>query len=107
LFKKKWYLYILVFSVLLPQIANQLGWISAEVGRQPWIVYGLLRTSEALSKVVEADQVLFSIILFMIIYLLLFVLFIYLLNEKIKAGPEEIDKSSMVYGHQKHVIGSD
>ena len=107
LFSKKWYLYILVFSVLLPQIANQLGWISAEVGRQPWIVYGLLRTSDALSKVVEANQVLFSIILFMIIYLLLFVLFIYLLNEKIKAGPEEIDKSSMVFGHQKQVLGSD
>ena len=107
LFRKKWYLYVLVFSVLLPQIANQLGWISAEVGRQPWIVYGLLRTSDALSKVVEANQVLFSLILFLIIYLLLFVLFIYLLNEKIKHGPEDIDTSSMVYGHQKQVMESD
>ena len=50
LFKKKWLLWIFIFSVLGPQIANQLGWISAEVGRQPWIVYGLLRTSEGLSK---------------------------------------------------------
>lgn len=107
LFGKKWFLYILVFSVLLPQIANQLGWISAEVGRQPWIVYGLLRTSDALSKVVEGNQVLFSLILFTIIYLLLFILFLYLLNEKIQKGPEEIEESSMVYGQQKQVIGSD
>ncbi len=69
LFKKKWLLWIFIFSVLGPQIANQLGWISAEVGRQPWIVYGLLRTSEGLSKVVTADQVWFSLILFTSIYI--------------------------------------
>lgn len=88
LFKLKWFLYVLVFSVLLPQIANQLGWITAEVGRQPWIVYGLLRTSDALSKAVDAGQVWFSLILFILIYTLLFALFIFLLNEKIKHGPE-------------------
>lgn len=90
LFNLKWYLYVLVFSVLLPQIANQLGWITAEVGRQPWIVYGLLRTSDALSKAVDAGQVLFSLILFILIYGLLFVLFLFLLNEKIKHGPEPV-----------------
>jgi cytochrome bd ubiquinol oxidase subunit I len=93
LFNLKWYLYVLVFSVLLPQFANQLGWITAEVGRQPWIVYGLLRTSEALSKVVEAGQVWFSLILFFLIYSLLFVLFIFLLNEKIKHGPEPVEEA--------------
>ena len=50
LFQTVWLLKILVPSVLLPQIANQLGWMTAEIGRQPWIVYGLLRTSEGLSK---------------------------------------------------------
>jgi cytochrome d ubiquinol oxidase subunit I len=89
LFEKRWLMWIFVFSVLGPQLANQLGWITAEVGRQPWIVYGLLRTSEALSKVVESSQVVFSLVLFGLVYLLLFVLFIYLLNEKIKNGPEE------------------
>jgi len=79
---------LMVFSVLGPQIANQLGWFSAEVGRQPWIVYGLLRTSDALSKAVKADAVLTSLILFTIIYLLLFILFIFLLNEKIQRGPD-------------------
>jgi cytochrome d ubiquinol oxidase subunit I len=89
LFEKKWILWIFIFSVLGPQIANQLGWITAEVGRQPWIVYGILKTSEGLSKAVESGQVLFSLILFTIIYSFLFILFIYLLNEKIKHGPED------------------
>ena len=48
LFETTWLLKILVPSVFLPQIANQLGWMTAEIGRQPWIVYGLLRTSEGL-----------------------------------------------------------
>jgi len=104
LFDKKWMLWIFVFSVLGPQIANQLGWITAEVGRQPWIVYGILRTSEGLSKAVESGQILFSLILFTIIYLFLFVLFIYLLNEKIQHGPEDVDKLSSEYEHQKSLF---
>lgn len=87
LFKMRWLLWVFVFSVLLPQAANQLGWFSAEVGRQPWIVYGLLRTSEALSKSVTASEVVISLVLFALIYILLFVLFLYLLNEKIQHGP--------------------
>ncbi len=93
----KWYLWIGVFSVLLPHLANQLGWMSAEIGRQPWIVYGLLRTKDALSKVVSFNEVLFSIILFGCIYLLLFILFIFLLDRKIKHGPEEADKIESTY----------
>ncbi|UCE67026.1 MAG: cytochrome ubiquinol oxidase subunit I [Candidatus Zixiibacteriota bacterium] len=90
LFTAKWLLTALVFSVLLPQAANQLGWFSAEVGRQPWIVYGLLRTEDALSVSVDSGQVITSLVLFCIIYLLLFALFIYLLDEKIRRGPEEV-----------------
>jgi cytochrome bd ubiquinol oxidase subunit I len=101
LFKQKWLLWIFVFSVLLPQIANQVGWITAEVGRQPWIVYGLMRTSEGLSKAVEAGQVWFSLILFTIIYLFLFLLFLYLLNEKIKHGPDDPDRIPSEIGHPK------
>jgi len=80
---------LFVLSVLGPQIANQAGWMTAEVGRQPWIVYGLMRTSEGLSKTVTANMVLGSLIAFTLIYLLLFVLFIYLLDRKIKIGPVE------------------
>ncbi len=89
LFTGRWLLWIFVIAVLLPEIANQLGWFSAEVGRQPWIVYGLLRTSEAASPSVGSGQIVTSLILFCLIYLLLFVLFIYLLNEKIHHGPDE------------------
>lgn len=89
LFTNKWFLWILTFSVFLPQFANQFGWYTAEMGRQPWVVWGLLKTSDALSKAVTANQVLFSLILFALIYSVLFLLFIYLLNKKIKAGPEE------------------
>ncbi|WP_400073444.1 cytochrome ubiquinol oxidase subunit I [Zobellia russellii] len=87
LFEKRWLLWIFVFTALLPQIANQVGWFTAEMGRQPWVVYGLLRTSEAFSQAVTANQVLFSLILFMLVYTLLFLLFVYLLNKKIKHGP--------------------
>jgi len=75
--------------VLGPQAANQLGWLSAEVGRQPWIVYGLLRTSQAASPTVSAQKIVTSLVMFGIIYLLLLALFIFLLDHKIKHGPEE------------------
>ncbi len=87
LFEHRWLMILFAWSVLLPQIANQVGWISAEVGRQPWIVYGLLKTSEGLSKMVQAHQIVFSLILFTFVYTLLFLLFIYLLNKKIQNGP--------------------
>jgi cytochrome bd ubiquinol oxidase subunit I len=87
LFDQKWLLWIFVLAVFLPQISNQAGWFTAEMGRQPWVVYGLLRTSMALSKSVTANQVLFSLILFAIIYTLLLALFLYMLDKKIKHGP--------------------
>lgn len=88
LFESKWLMLIFIFSVLLPQIANQAGWFTAEMGRQPWVVYGLLRTSDALSKSVQANQVLFSLIMFFLLYTLLFGLFLYSLNKKITTAEE-------------------
>lgn len=88
--RQKWLLWTMIFSVLLPHIAQQCGWIAAEVGRQPWIVYKILRTSEGVSKSIVAGQVFGSITMFLFIYILLFALFIFLLDRKIKHGPEEI-----------------
>ncbi len=79
----------LVAGVLLPQIANQTGWYAAEMGRQPYVVYGLLKTSDALSEAVVAEQVLFSLIGFTLVYLVLFLLFVYLMNKKIQHGPND------------------
>jgi cytochrome d ubiquinol oxidase subunit I len=91
LVQRRWLLWLLVFSVLGPQLANQLGWFAAEVGRQPWIVYGVMRTPAGLSAVVKANAVLTSLILFTLIYFLLFAVFIYLLNDKIQHGPDDAD----------------
>lgn len=85
----KLFLWLLVLAVMIPQIANIAGWYTAEMGRQPWIVYEILKTSEALSAAVRAGQVLFSIIMFTLIYALLFAVFIYTLNSKIQHGPSD------------------
>ncbi|MCA9106769.1 MAG: cytochrome ubiquinol oxidase subunit I [Planctomycetales bacterium] len=96
---RRWLLWILVVMPLAAMVANHAGWITAEVGRQPWIVYpsvqdGVpmmgLRTSEGLSESVTAEQVLSSIVLFSIIYSMLFAVWIFVLNHKIQHGPESV-----------------
>ena len=84
---------VLILSVLGPQIANQAGWFTAEMGPQPWIVYNLMRTSQGLSEVVTANQVLASLIMFTFIYALLFAVFLYLLTRKIQRGPDHEEDS--------------
>jgi cytochrome bd ubiquinol oxidase subunit I len=100
LFNYRWVLIVSTWSVLLPQLANQAGWYAAETGRQPWVVYGLLKTSDALSKNVTANQVLFSLILFSVVYALLFALFIYMLNKKITHGPD-LDDADIQHSPQQ------
>jgi cytochrome d ubiquinol oxidase subunit I len=82
------FLRVLLWSIPAPLVAIQLGWISAEVGRQPWIVYKLLKTKEAVSLTVSGEQVLFSIILFSLIYIFLGALYVYLLVREVRQGPE-------------------
>ncbi len=107
------WLLVLVFSVLFPQICNQAGWFTAEMGRQPWIVYNILKTSEALSKKVSSDQVLASLFLFFAIYSLLFFAFLYLLNRKIQHGPDDPEEDPEPPVDQGHdflyqlVVGTD
>lgn len=88
--KTKWVLWGLVVSVIFPQIANQAGWMTAEIGRQPWIVYGILRTADGVSPTINAHQVSLSITMFLVIYALLLALFLFLLDRKIKHGPEPV-----------------
>ncbi|HAH04999.1 MAG TPA: cytochrome ubiquinol oxidase subunit I [Elusimicrobia bacterium] len=89
LYEQTWLLLLYLPSFLLPQAANQLGWQAAEVGRQPWLVYNLLRTSEGVSKVVPAGHILFSLLLFTLVYAGLFLVYAYLLAAKVLHGPEE------------------
>jgi cytochrome d ubiquinol oxidase subunit I len=95
--QRKWFLRAMVFSVALPHIGQQCGWISTEVGRQPWLVWKILRTSEGVSASIRSVQVAGSITLFLIIYILLFILFIFLLDRKIKYGPENMAADDPLY----------
>lgn len=78
----------LVYSIPLPVIACQLGWVAAEVGRQPWVVYKLMRTADAHSISVTAPEILASLILFTVIYSMLFALWLFLMVKKAKQVPE-------------------
>jgi cytochrome d ubiquinol oxidase subunit I len=84
------YLKVAALSLPLPFIANEVGWMAAEVGRQPWIVYGIMKTRDAVSISVPAWQIAVSIAMFTVIYSLLFAIWIFLLNRKISAGPEKV-----------------
>ena len=116
LFRRRWLMWVFVFAVVLPVAANQFGWAAAEVGRQPWIVHprverdpdgqpvltedgyvryvdeGLL-TREGHSEAVSASEVTGSIVMFGVIYLLLGAVWLFVLNHKIKTGPEPVSMS--------------
>ena len=87
LWERRRYLKLLVWSLPLPVVACQLGWMAAEVGRQPWIVYGLLRTSDAASRTVPAGNILATIVLFSVLYLALGALWLVLMVREVKHGP--------------------
>jgi len=88
LFESRWMLWVLMFSFPFPYIANTAGWITAEVGRQPWLVYGLLRTEHGLSPSVSAGNGLFTLLGFMGMYTVLGLLFLYLIWHEIEHGVE-------------------
>ena len=88
----KWVMRFLMISVAFPQIANISGWYATEMGRQPWIVYKLLKTSDAISPGVTVWENLISLIVIGSIYILLFVLFLFLMDQKIKHGPTETEE---------------
>lgn len=83
------FMYAAPLMIPLPFLCNELGWISAEVGRQPWIVYQVLRTQQAVSVTVSAGDVLFSILVLTLTYALLFCAWVYLLRRQIRRGPQD------------------
>jgi cytochrome d ubiquinol oxidase subunit I len=92
IWRTRWLLWIFVLSIGLTQLATQAGWWTTEFGRQPWIVYGLMRTADAVSPTIAPWQVLASTLMFVVVYAILFSLFIYLLNEKIQRGIEPLEQ---------------
>jgi cytochrome d ubiquinol oxidase subunit I len=87
LHQTRWVLWALLLSFPLPYIANTAGWMTAELGRQPWLIYGLMRTSEGYSNTVSASNGLFTLIGFMGIYMVLGLLFTVLIYREISNGP--------------------
>lgn len=90
IFETRWVLWIFVISIALTELATMAGWWTAEFGRQPWVVWNLLRTVDGVSPILTGQQVFFSLGTFIVLYIILFILFIYLLNGKIQQGPEEL-----------------
>jgi cytochrome bd ubiquinol oxidase subunit I len=91
-----WVLWLLVLSIFATELATLSGWWTAEFGRQPWIVWNLLRTAEAGSPNLAVYQVFASVVMFVVVYIILFILFIYLLNEKIQHGPAPLEHEEEV-----------
>jgi cytochrome d ubiquinol oxidase subunit I len=87
--KQKWLLWLLIAAPFMAEIAIQTGWASAELGRQPWIVYNLLKTVDAISKVVPAEQIVMTLSIFAVIYLVLFIGWARIFFGIIAKGPEE------------------
>jgi cytochrome d ubiquinol oxidase subunit I len=89
IYETRWYLKLLLFLIPFPYIANETGWVAAEVGRQPWAVYKVLRTADAISITVPAGNILFSLILFIVVYALIAAVGIPIIFRLIRKGPEE------------------
>jgi len=92
LLEYRWALWIVVSTVFVSLFVITAGWWTAELGRQPWIVYELMLTANATSAVVSAEEIVVSLGGFLLIYTLLLVLFIYLLNKKIQHGPAPLEE---------------
>ena len=98
LFTSRVMLWALMLALPLPFIANTAGWITAEVGRQPWLIYGLMRTSTGSSSLVAAGNVWFTLLGFMGMYSILAVLFLFLVYREIEhgPGPNDLDEAETI-----------
>ena len=93
LYESRWWLWIIMLCFPFPYIANTAGWMTAELGRQPWLIYGIMRTAEGYSEHVSTGNVLFSLLGFMGMYALLSILFIFLMTHELAHGPVKHDQN--------------
>jgi cytochrome d ubiquinol oxidase subunit I len=90
-------LWVLMLFVPFPYIATTAGWITAEVGRQPWLIYGVMRTAAGVSPRVSAGNGLFTLLGFMGLYLVLGILFLWLVWREIDHGPGGAETAQGAY----------
>ena len=88
--KYPWFLKLLPWGIILPYLANTTGWILTEVGRYPWVVYGLVKLEEGYSRIVTAGMLLTSLIGFILVYGLIITATVYLMMKYAKAGPSVV-----------------
>jgi cytochrome d ubiquinol oxidase subunit I len=96
LFTARWMLWILVITVFFVEAVIIAGWWTAEIGRQPWVVYDVLLTADGVSPLLSAEEVIFSLGTFIALYAILLALFLYLLNRMIQKGPEPLEEVETV-----------
>jgi len=104
LYTTRSWLWVLMLSLPFPFIANTAGWITAELGRQPWLIYGVMRTSEGPSFNVSAGNTLFTLIGFMGMYTLLAILFLFITHREIDHGPEVVRTPNGVPGAESRLL---
>ena len=106
--RSTWLLWILMLAFPFPYIANTLGWMTAELGRQPWLIYGLFHTSDGYSKVVSNGDTIFTLIGFIGLYFVLGLVFLYLVGREIGHGPDEdkvaIQLKEGVVSHEQEAL---
>jgi cytochrome d ubiquinol oxidase subunit I len=96
-----WLLWALMLAFPFPYLANTLGWMTAELGRQPWLIYGLFRTSDGYSKVVSSGDTVFTLIGFVSLYSVLGLLFLFLVGREISHGPSDAEMAG--YGDETSI----
>lgn len=94
--QKRWFLQILPLAIFLPYLANSTGWLFTEIGRQPWIVYGLQKTADAISPTVSGQMVLLSLLIFTVLYGMLMAVDVYLLAKFARMEPGEAEESLLL-----------
>jgi cytochrome d ubiquinol oxidase subunit I len=104
LYDSRWMLWTLMLCVPLPYIANTAGWMTAELGRQPWLIYGLMRTAQGISPRVAAGNAWFTLIGFMGLYTVLGILWLFLFYREIELGPEP---GAQPFGEDAAVLAAD
>jgi cytochrome bd ubiquinol oxidase subunit I len=100
-------LWVLMLAFPFPYIATTAGWMTAELGRQPWIVYGLMRTVDGASPTVHSGTTLFTLLGFCGLYFVLGVLFLFLIGREISHGPDPAPGSDTVKHSSQVLTASD
>jgi cytochrome bd ubiquinol oxidase subunit I len=105
LFKANWLMWIIMLSFPLPFIANTAGWMAAEIGRQPWLVYGVYRTEHGFSPLVSSGNVMFTLIGFMGMYTVLTLLYLFLMLRRIDHGADELTATTETAEEGENTLG--